>query len=352
MRRLELQLAKERGEAATSTAARESAAFGQGSGTELRVDEAANAADAWTKVLKAAEHKLQRCSCSDASHTAELSGLQRFLQQQQQMVVDLGRENAKLRDQLNARPTRSQLVTSQLEIEHLRNRLRELRSKRDKNAPQHAREQSPANKKTNATAPVLEPLPSNTLTERISVDKLLSWLRVETKAPAKSLQRTFLKDPGVQCYLVLDPAALAVHTAASAIREKGNATVNRRDREQQQKDALERKVGRVCSEIVATCCHVLHVQHVGELPQAAQAVNRLASIVPTFQRFLSKLQEVLHRLHEGKSAFALPKASSLPHEALESLLESVEDVAVELETRRKYMNQTSGVNAFRAHGES
>lgn len=113
------------------------------------------------------------------------------------------------------------------------------------------------------------------------------------------MNRTFLKDSSVQCYLALDPAALAAHTTA-AVSDKKNANGNQRNREQQQhlKDALERKVGTVCSEIVATCCHALRVKNVGELPQAVQAMSRLASIVPTFQRFLSKLQEVLRRLGE------------------------------------------------------
>lgn len=167
---------------------------------------------------------------------------------------------------------------------------------------------APAEKRPDATPLALEPLPSDTLSERISEDKLLSWLRVETKPQAKRTQRAFLKDLSVQCYLTLDPAALAAHAMPATISGKENVSVNMRNREQQQqqqKDALERKVGRSCSEIVASCCYVLQVKHVRELPQAVQAASRLATIVPTFQRFLSKLQAVLHRLQEVRCRLRL-----------------------------------------------
>lgn len=110
MRRLELQLANVQGEAATAAAARESSTLEHASDVELRVDEAAAASGAWTNVLKAAEQTLQQCSCRGSDRTTELNDLQRFLQQQQQMIVKLGHENGKLRGQLHARPTRGQLV--------------------------------------------------------------------------------------------------------------------------------------------------------------------------------------------------------------------------------------------------
>lgn len=110
------------------------------------------------------------------------------------------------------------------------------------------------------------------------------------------MQHTFLKEPSVQCYLALDPAALAAKSSTS-----GNGTRDQSQQQQEQsrrKEALRKKVGTLCSEIVATCCYVMDVKDVGKLPQSVHAAKRFANLVPSFQQFLSTLQGTLNRLDE------------------------------------------------------
>ncbi|KAF1318696.1 hypothetical protein FI667_g13695, partial [Globisporangium splendens] len=96
---------------------------------EQQVDDADGACDAWSNVLRDVVKNIERkclacnsshCARRDKSAVTKLDGLRQFLQQQQQLVLALGRENSQLRDQLEARPTRRQLDAS-LFIHTLRN---------------------------------------------------------------------------------------------------------------------------------------------------------------------------------------------------------------------------------------
>lgn len=219
------------------------------------------------------------------------------------------------------------MQTAELEVESLRQQLMKRKTTRQVQRPTASDAKSAIHKtaaddddepEQRAAAEsgvhVLEPLASETLTERIRVDKLLRWLRVETKAvraplsddsqsplaslPAKSRQtmhRAFLTDdPSLRCYLVLDSAVLAVQGSDN----------------QETKRGLERRVGLLCSEIVATCCHALDVSDVSALPRAVQAASRHARIVPLFQRFLRKLQVTLSALQDSSSSMVRVAATA------------------------------------------
>lgn len=138
------------------------------------------------------------------------------------------------------------------------------------------------------------------LSDRIMDDKLLRLLHVQVEsvalqgggssrqrsrstAAATRLRRSFLQD-NVFCRLSLDPAALP--SVASTENTTGAA---------EHWDDISRRVGRVCSEIVASCCYALDVEDVAKLPRRVEALQCVAHIAPVYQAFAESVKHQLQR---------------------------------------------------------
>ncbi|KAL4137349.1 hypothetical protein PRIC2_000871 [Phytophthora ramorum] len=232
-----------------------------------------------------------------------------FLQQQKHFITELGRENIKLRDMVHARPTRRELVTLQLEVERLQWHVQKLRIRPKDASNVHERENGSVEGATGK-------MPS--LSERIVEEKLLQSLRVRTE---RSVTHHVYLNEKLHCFLSLDSAGLASkhqHLAETAVLER---------------------VGRICSDIVASCCYVLEVDSVGELPSRIEKARQLSHVSTSYQGFVERIEKVLKRF--DKDAFYSIRANStaetLCHEALDLILSHVNDVLVELDARREQM---------------
>ncbi|KAG2806066.1 hypothetical protein PC118_g7782 [Phytophthora cactorum] len=232
----------------------------------------------------------------------------------QRLIGEIGRENAKLRDMLRARPTRRELVTSQLEVERLQRHVQKLRAKA-KNPARHEPSKVPQE---------LQPgeggaggAKESSLSERITEERLLQMLRVNTKNSAT--HHKYLKEK-LHCYLSLDTASLA------------------KQRELTEAGILER-IGRICSDIVASCCYVLEVEEVGELPNCVERARQLSQVSTTYQDFVERIEKLLKRF--GKDVFFSTRAEFTAdtscREALQMIVSHVNDVLVELDARREQM---------------
>lgn len=200
------------------------------------------------------------------------------------------------------------MQASYLQIETLHEQIHQLRAKgttsTSGNQPEAAKLCHP-----------FEDLPSSTrsgLAGRIIDDKLLRWLHVEVaatesqrEAPLSSrrnraatdptaLRRSFLKE-NVVCQLALDPAAVASVSASS--KKKGSRSSTREE--------LSRRVGYLCSEIVASCCYALDVQEVAKLPRYVEKLQRLAQLAPTYQIFTEQLERRLRVFNTVRSVFVV-----------------------------------------------
>jgi len=112
------------------------------------------------------------------------------------------------------------------------------------------------------------------LSERILEQRVLQMLRVNTEDAAA--QHQYLQEK-LHCYLSLDASRLTAtqpHLAEAGILER---------------------VGRICSDVVASCCYVLEVEEVGELPRLPHAARQLAHVSTTYQDFLERLEKLLKR---------------------------------------------------------
>ncbi|KAG2788691.1 hypothetical protein PC129_g12873 [Phytophthora cactorum] len=243
-----------------------------------------------------------------------IQSLEPFLNQQKRLIGEIGRENAKLRDMLRARPTRRELVTSQLEVERLQRHVQKLRAKA-KNPARHEPSKVPQE---------LQPgeggaggAKESSLSERITEERLLQMLRVNTKNSAT--HHKYLKEK-LHCYLSLDTASLA------------------KQRELTEAGILER-IGRICSDIVASCCYVLEVEEVGELPNCVERARQLSQVSTTYQDFVERIEKLLKRF--GKDVFFSTRAEFTAdtscREALQMIVSHVNDVLVELDARREQM---------------
>lgn len=114
----------------------------------------------------------------------------------------------------------------------------------------------------------------SSLSERIIEERILQSLRVNTGKSAT--KHKYLKEK-LDCYLSLDPA-LKMQNLTEA-------------------NVLER-VGRICSDIVASCCYVLEVEDVGELPQSVEKLQQLAHVSTAYQRFVERIEKLLKRFDE------------------------------------------------------
>lgn len=93
------------------------------------------------------------------------------------------------------------------------------------------------------------------------------------------MRRRFLKEP-IECLLVIDESALDIDA---------------------QEPSLEVRVGRVCSQIVASCCHAIEMHDVGSLAQCVDQVYRTAQLVPFVQDFLERLNGLVQALEQQVS---------------------------------------------------
>ncbi|EEY57138.1 uncharacterized protein PITG_10947 [Phytophthora infestans T30-4] len=55
---------------------------------------------------------------------------------------------------------------------------------------------------------------------------------------------------------------------------------------------LER-VGLICFDIVASCCYVLKVEDVGELPSCVEKARQLSQVSTTYQEFVKRIEKLL-----------------------------------------------------------
>ncbi|ETL43357.1 hypothetical protein F441_06315 [Phytophthora nicotianae CJ01A1] len=233
-----------------------------------------------------------------------------FLQQQKRLIGDIGRENVKLRDMLRARPTRRELVASQLEVERLQKRVQKLRGRANTTEGQDPRKMPQEHQSASGEHVSVK---ESSLSERRTEERLLQMLRVNTT------QHKYLKEK-LHCYLSLDTARLA------------------KQQELTEAGILER-VGRICSNIVASCCYTLEVDDVGELPNCVTKAHQLAQVSTTYQDFVERIEKLLKRF--DKDAFYSTRAEFTAdtscHEALEMIVSHVNDVLVELDARREQM---------------
>jgi hypothetical protein len=131
-------------------------------------------------------------------------------------------------------------------------------------------------------------------------DKLLRLLHVQVESVALQgggssqqrsrpmvdttrLRRSFLQE-NVYCRLSLNPAALS--SVVSTESTTGAA---------EHWDDISRRVGRVCSEIVASCCFALDMEDVAKLPWSVETLQRVAQIAPVYQAFTERLKQQLQR---------------------------------------------------------
>lgn len=114
----------------------------------------------------------------------------------------------------------------------------------------------------------------SSLSERILEERLLQSLRV--KAEGSKTHHKYLKEM-MHCYVSLDPARL--------MSKQQDLT---------ETSVLER-VGRICSDIVASCCYVLEVEEVGELPNCVAKAHQLAHESTTYQGFVERIEKLLKR---------------------------------------------------------
>ncbi|KAE9008147.1 hypothetical protein PR001_g15527 [Phytophthora rubi] len=227
-----------------------------------------------------------------------------FLKQQRSLIGELGRENAKLRDMLQARPTRRELLSSQMEVERLQQKLR-------------VRARGAGATKSQSEVSVNDDVTGSeySLSEKIIEERVLQALRVKTE---KSVTRHKYLREKLHCYLSLDPALKTQNLTETNMLER---------------------VGRICSDIVASCCYVLEVEDVRELPHCVEKAHQLAHVSTTYQKFVERIEKLLKRFDEDafysiRAEFA---AETSCHEALDMILSHVNDVLVELDARREQM---------------
>lgn len=154
------------------------------------------------------------------------------------------------------------------------------------------------------------------LSDVITEGKLLRSLQMKTEN--SSIPSPYLREK-MRCYLYLDPTRL---------EHRGHEEAE-----------IMKRVGRICSEIVASCCYVLEVDEVGELPRFVEKVHRLAQLSSIYQGFTERLAKLLTRFNVNIIGSApsglLTKASY--REALDEILSRVADALVELDARREQM---------------
>ncbi|POM61850.1 hypothetical protein PHPALM_29068 [Phytophthora palmivora] len=86
----------------------------------------------------------------------------------------------------------------------------------------------------------------------------------------------YLKEK-LHCYLSLD-------LATSESKMKNLTETN----------MLER-VGQICSDIVASCCYILEVEVVGELPNCVRKAQQLSQVSTLYQGFVERIEKLLKR---------------------------------------------------------
>ncbi|KAF4046454.1 hypothetical protein GN244_ATG00840 [Phytophthora infestans] len=105
---------------------------------------------------------------------------------------------------------------------------------------------------------------------------------------------------------------------------------------QLEESGIIERVGLICFDIVASCCYVLEVEDVGELPSCVEKARQLSQVSTTYQEFVERIEKLLKQL--DKDAFYATRAADTScHEALEMILSHVKDVLVELDARREQM---------------
>ncbi|KAG1701515.1 hypothetical protein DVH05_010816 [Phytophthora capsici] len=289
---------------------------------DTKVEKSVKKTDAWRrkingivnmmdeKVLDSQEEDSKGGNQVEERPERTLKMLGPFLLQLKNFIGELGRDNAKLRDMLRTRPTRRELVSSQLEVDRLQREVHNLHT-RVRSSGAKRKELQPVGDADERV--VKEP----SLTERILEERLLQMLRVNTESSA--MHHKYLNEK-LHCYLSFDPSRLAERQGFTEI------------------SVLER-VGRLCSDIVASCCYVLEVEEVGELPDCVQRSHQLARVSTIYQEFVERIEKLLKRF--DKDAFYSIRAESTAktscHDALEMILAHVNDVLVELDARREQM---------------
>lgn len=184
-----------------------------------------------------------------------------------------------------------------LEIEHLKSQIHQTRLSKRTDEPQ--------TKARSTLFPLADPsskVSRSALTSRIFDDKVLRSLHVEVdsvtnprgsgsrgrnRAATDSalLRRSFLKE-NVVCRLSLDQSALDSSTSTSSKKSRTS------DQEE-----VAKRVGRLCSDIVASCCYVLDVKDVAKLPRYLETLQRLAQIAPVYQAFTEKLEQKIRHFN-------------------------------------------------------
>ncbi|RLN96024.1 hypothetical protein BBJ28_00022652 [Nothophytophthora sp. Chile5] len=195
--------------------------------------------------------------------------------------------------------TRCVRQSSHLEIERLQSQIRKLRVQTRTSIPLEASVEA-GEEPTRLTAGEAVGARAASFSERVTEDKLLRSLYVETKTPWDHNQllkermsspvttgRSYLKEK-VQCRLSLDSAALA---SVSSGRPTASSPALRRSGSVE--DEITQRVGRICSEIVANCCYVLDVKAIGKLPRYVEKVHRLAHLSSTYLAFVERLEKLL-----------------------------------------------------------
>ncbi|KAL3671911.1 hypothetical protein V7S43_002579 [Phytophthora oleae] len=286
-----------------------------------KVEESVKKSDAWrrkiNRIVDMMDERAPECKEKDSKQVEEgaertLKMLGPFLLQLKGLIGELGRDNAKLRDMLRARPMRRELVTSQLEVERLQRQMHKLRA-RVKSSGAKGKDLQPMEDGDDKRKVVKEP----SLSDRILEERLLQMLRVNTEDSA--VHHKYLNEK-LHCYLSLDPASLA-------------------DRQELTESGVLERVGRLCKDIVASCCYVLEVEEIAELPNCVQRAHQLAHVSTTYQEFVERVEKLLKRFDKDVfySFRAKFTAKTSCHDALEMIFAHVNDVLVELDARREQM---------------
>lgn len=135
------------------------------------------------------------------------------------------------------------------------------------------------------SSPVYELTELETVTDQIRLDKLVSWLHVEAKhfkTNDHTRHKRMLQE-NVRCYLVLKDKVL----------NKLNASESIHDVIQQNREQISRRVGVLCSEIVASCCHTIGLENIAKLPRYLETTYQYTQVVPYLQNFVDNVHKVL-----------------------------------------------------------
>eukprot|EP00644_Phytophthora_capsici_P001201 jgi/Phyca11/131425/e_gw1.105.56.1 len=107
----------------------------------------------------------------------------------------------------------------------------------------------------------------------------------------------------VSSQLEVDRLQREVHNLHTRVRSSG-AKRKELQPEFTEISVLER-VGRLCSDIVASCCYVLEVEEVGELPDCVQRSHQLARVSTIYQEFVERIEKLLKRFDKVRIATVL-----------------------------------------------